>query len=282
MLGSNVLPDQGLIAIASDDPFLLGVLSSTLHNAWALAAGGTLEDRPRYNNSLCFEPFPFPTPNPELRACIAELAERLDQHRKDAIARDERVIMTGMYNVLEKLRSNSPLTATERSVHEIAACGVLQDLHDDLDRLVAETYGLPWPLAREEILERLVTLHDERVEEEAAGEVRWLRPDYQVPRYGRGLAAVPTELGLVTESEQGATAPIPWPSAVVDQITALKDLLTRHSLTLDEAVSRFSGARSDVVQRQLDFLVSMGELTTDAAGHYGVPAVGPIQSGASA
>ncbi len=272
-LDASIAPDHKLICIGTDDAFHLGVLSSGIHVAWALATGGRLEDRPVYNKTLCFDSFPFPEATPELRAQIAELAEQLDQHRKDAIARDQRVTMTGMYNVVEKLRSSTPLIPGERSTHELAACGVLRDLHDDLNLLVAEAYGWPWPLAREEILERLVVLHDKRAEEEAAGEVRWLRPDYQVPRYGRELAAVPTELGLVTESEQGATAPIPWPSAVVDQITALKDLLTRHSLTLDEAVSRFSGARSDVVQRQLDFLVSMGEMTKDAAGHYGVPAL---------
>ena len=38
-----------------------------------------------------------------------------------------------------------------------------------LDALVAEAYGWPWPMEREEILERLVALHDERVEEEKRG-----------------------------------------------------------------------------------------------------------------
>jgi hypothetical protein len=35
-------------------------LSSRLHTVWALAKGGTLEDRPRYNSTLTFETFPFP------------------------------------------------------------------------------------------------------------------------------------------------------------------------------------------------------------------------------
>ncbi|MEJ7812008.1 MAG: hypothetical protein WKG32_16465 [Gemmatimonadaceae bacterium] len=51
--------------------------------------------------------------------------------------------MTGMYNVVEKLRSGDALTAKEKAVHELAACGVLRDLHDELDRLVAGAYG--WP-----------------------------------------------------------------------------------------------------------------------------------------
>ena len=62
-----------------------------------------------------------------------------------------------MYNVVEKLRSGEALTPKERTIHELAACGVLRDLHDELDALVAEAYG--WPMEREEILERLVALH---------------------------------------------------------------------------------------------------------------------------
>ena len=59
-LESDVLPDNMVVAIALDDAFYLGVLSSRSHIVWALAAGGTLEDRPRYNKTRCFDPFPFP------------------------------------------------------------------------------------------------------------------------------------------------------------------------------------------------------------------------------
>jgi hypothetical protein len=34
---------------------------------------------------------------------------------------------------------------------------------------LAEAYGWPWPMEKEEILERLVALHDERVAEEQRG-----------------------------------------------------------------------------------------------------------------
>jgi hypothetical protein len=64
----------------------LGVLSSSVHEAWALAQGGTLEDRPRYNKSRCFETFPFPDDDtgltPALRHTIGTLAEQIDTHRK--------------------------------------------------------------------------------------------------------------------------------------------------------------------------------------------------------
>ncbi|HEY0466965.1 MAG TPA: DNA methyltransferase, partial [Polyangiaceae bacterium] len=59
-LGAEVAPDNMLVCIATENAIHLGVLSSKVHVIWALAAGGTLEDRPRYNKSRCFEPFPFP------------------------------------------------------------------------------------------------------------------------------------------------------------------------------------------------------------------------------
>jgi hypothetical protein len=63
-LDAAVLPDNMLVCVASDDAFHLGVLGSQISLAWARAQGGTLEDRPRYTKSLCFDPFPFRSPPP--------------------------------------------------------------------------------------------------------------------------------------------------------------------------------------------------------------------------
>ncbi|MFS8069823.1 MAG: type IIL restriction-modification enzyme MmeI, partial [Byssovorax sp.] len=183
----NMAPDNSLIAIAIDDAFVLGVLSSAIHAIWALAAGSRLgiDGTPRYNKGPCFEAFPFPEPAAFLRAKIAELAEQIDAHRRAALARDEKIGMTLMYNVIDRLRSGEALTKAEREVHELAACGTLRDLHDELDRRVAEAYGWTWPEAPAVILERLVTLHDLRIQEEGAGTVRWLRPEYQIARFAK-------------------------------------------------------------------------------------------------
>ena len=61
-LDNTIAPDNMLVCIATADAWHLGILSSVVHVNWALAAGGTLEDRPRYNKTLCFDPFPFPPP----------------------------------------------------------------------------------------------------------------------------------------------------------------------------------------------------------------------------
>lgn len=273
-LQAQVAPDEKIVAIASSEAFDLGVLSSRIHSAWANAAGtrlGVGNDQ-TYNNSRCFDPFPFPDPPPGLRARIANLAERLDAHRKSAIDRDERVTMTGMYNVVSKLRSGEPLTPKERAVHEIAACGVLRDMHDELDALVAEAYGWPWPMSDAEILDRLVALHGERVEEEKRGLVRWLRPEYQNP--GGTNAPAPTELPLVAGQTATAAAATltPWPAEAIEQIAALKRIAAAGPITLEDAVSRFDGARRDIVARHLETLAILGELRPLDGGAYGPPA----------
>ncbi len=89
-LDTTVAPDEKIVCVASDDPFLLGVLSSKIHIAWALAAGTRLETRPTYNNSLCFDPFPFPNGSPDEHKRVVEVAERIHAHREAGLA-DEAV-----------------------------------------------------------------------------------------------------------------------------------------------------------------------------------------------
>ena len=90
--------------------------------------------------------------------------------------------MTGMYNVLDKLRNGEPLNAAERSMNELGLVSVLQSLHDQLDAAVLQAYGwsdLSLPADTDALLLRLVELNTQRASEEATGLVRWLRPDFQ-------------------------------------------------------------------------------------------------------
>lgn len=269
-VNSAIAPDETLVALALSDATFLGVLSTTLHTRWADAAGTRLGvgNDLRYNNSRCFDSFPFPAHSAANRSDVAVLAERLDAHRAAAIARDARVTMTGMYNVVEKLRANEPLTPKERTIHELAACGVLRDMHDQLDKLVAEAYGWPWPMRDEEILERLVALHDERVAEEAQGIVRWLRPEYQAPN--EAARVMPADLALTTSAPSKSTASeiIEWPTQAIEQIAGIKRLVSGGPVSIDEATAAFRGAKREIVARHLETLAILGEVRTEADGRY--------------
>ena len=176
-LDGATVPDNMIIAIASADAFHLGVLSSRIHVTWALAAGGLLEDRPRYNKTRCFDPFPFPEATKAQAARIRDLAEELDQHRKRA--QEAGLGLTTQYNLLERLRSGDALTEKEQALDAKGLVSLLLDLHQKLDAAVAEAYGWDAELSDAAILDHLVALNHARAAEEAQGHIRWLRPEYQ-------------------------------------------------------------------------------------------------------
>lgn len=55
-----VLPSHAACIVARADDTTFGVLHSRFHELWSLRLGSSLEDRPRYTPTTCFETFPFP------------------------------------------------------------------------------------------------------------------------------------------------------------------------------------------------------------------------------
>jgi len=191
-IASDILPDHMVVAIGSDNAFHLGVLQSKIHLEWTLRTGGWLGfgNDNRYSKSKVFDPFPFPDATPEQRAAIAELAEELDATRKAALAETDKLTMTELYNLREKLRSGAPMDDKEQRRATKARAAIVNRLHEQLDQAVADAYGWgeEWragTLGPSEIVARLVALNHERAAEEKAGQIRWLRPDYQEPRFGK-------------------------------------------------------------------------------------------------
>jgi len=284
-LDASIAPDNMLVCIALADAFHLGVLSSQIHIVWALAAGGTLEDRPRYNKSRCFDPFPFPAASPEQQAHIAALAEQLDAHRKRQQAAHPELTLTGMYNVLGKLRAGEALTAKDKAIHEMGLVAVLRQLHDELDAAVLAAYG--WSdLAPDDsaaLLERLVALNAERAREEAGGLIRWLRPDFQNPGAAASPAGQPVatpqqgEMALPDNPASTATPAAgskrPWPPGLPEQVAAIAQLLAESPLPLSELeiASRFSGkgAWKKRLPQLLETLVALGRARQSDDGRFG-------------
>ncbi|MDX1969978.1 MAG: type IIL restriction-modification enzyme MmeI [Planctomycetaceae bacterium] len=277
---SDVVPDNVLITFALDDGVFLGILSSRIHLTWALAAGGRLGvgNDPRYQNLRCFDPFPFPAVGEAQSLAIRSIGERLDTHRKKQQAAYPELTLTGMYNVLEKLRSGEPLTAKEKVIHEQGLVSVLKQIHDDLDAAVFEAYGWPVTLTDEEILERLVALNAERAEEEKRGLIRWLRPEFQNPSGGK---AVQTEMDIEPDDEDetptkgkgkskktakplaaaAAGEKRPWPKKLAEQAQLVAQRLQTAATPLSaaEVAKSFTRAKADDVAELLETLVAMGK-----------------------
>ncbi len=183
-LAPNIICDDKAVLIASEDAFHLGVLSSDMHVQWSLRLGGWLGlgNDSVYVKSRVFDPFPFPDPTPAQRAAIATLADELDLTRRLALDENPGLTMTGLYNLVAKLRSGAELSGEDEAAATRARARIVAKLHADLDVAVAAAYGWPADLPPAEIVTRLVALNRERAAEEAAGTVRWLRPDYQAPK----------------------------------------------------------------------------------------------------
>jgi len=248
-LDAAILPDNMLVAIASDDAFTLGVLSSRVHLAWSSAQGGTLEDRPRYTKSQCFDPFPFPAADDLQKHRLRQAAEALDAHRKRVLAEHPHLTLTSLYNVLEKLRAGvapDALDAADRRIFDDGLALILKEHHDAIDALAAAAYGWPADLADEDILSGLVALNAERAREEAAGHVRWLRPDYQIPRFGSAAEKSQLDLGLVEAEAAAPKGPKPaFPADYTEQNAAVMSVLELSERPLDVAAlaARFKPGR---------------------------------------
>jgi hypothetical protein len=275
-LEAGIIPESRLMAIALDDAYYLGVLSSRIHVLWSLTAGayhGVGHD-PTYNNTLCFDPFPFPVATTEQQARIRDLGEKLDGHRKDRQELCSGLTLTGMYNVLEALRQGRELTAKEKTIYEQGLVIVLRELHDELDAAVAEAYGWPVDLPDEEVLSRLVALNTERVEKEKNGLIRWLRPEYQTKTKAErktiqasldiALPAEPAAKGKKSKpTKTKSDAKQPWPTDLLEQtqvVRGVMDALRESGITItaDSVAEKFIRAPRAKVQEILQVLETLG------------------------
>lgn len=243
-----------------------------LFGHWLQAAGWVLETILATTRQSVLSRFPFPSPEASTIGRIREHSEGVDTHRKARQAKHSDLTITGMYNVLGKLRSGEPLTAKEKVIHEQGLVSVLKKLHDDLDAAVFDAYGWPRDLTDKQILNRLVALNKERAEEEKRGLVRWLRPEFQNPS---SKPAVMKQIEMLSEPEgdededvagvaltSKATLPA-WPKKLAEQIGTVRDLVTKSSSEWSaRCAANFKSAKADDVGEVLDSLAALGLLVT--------------------
>lgn len=118
--------------------------------------------------------------------------------------------------------------------------------------------------AEEDLLTRLVALNQERAAEERRGLVRWLRPDYQIPKLGHKVARPDgvqqeADLAVIPVSDKPK-----WPTSDTEQINILVDLLRKAPAPVHpEALAatfdgRLTPKRRDRVASLLETLTTIG------------------------
>ena len=130
-----------VFALSQDWHF--GVLSSSIHEAWARVRSSTLEDRLRYTPTSAFGTYPWPLS--EKSGAIANVAREVVKRRKQICA-ERKIGLTQLYNEVDD-----------------GAYTDLRDLHRELDEAVAEAYGWPRAVAHDadETNRRLLELNRE-------------------------------------------------------------------------------------------------------------------------
>ena len=164
---------HALGVFATDSYAQQAILSSSLHQYWAIAYGSGMRNDPRYTPSDVFETFPRPEPSPELEA----IGRALDIERREIMLRRD-LGLTKLYNLV-----NDPglEAGTDPDVDRMRA------IHVELDAAVAAAYGWEdldlthgfhtyrkmtrWtvsPAIRVEILDRLLEENHRRAAAETA------------------------------------------------------------------------------------------------------------------
>ncbi|NLE60281.1 MAG: class I SAM-dependent DNA methyltransferase, partial [Planctomycetes bacterium] len=155
-LVAGIVPDSRLYSFARDDDYFFGVLHSRLHESWALGTSSRhgVGNDPTYNNTTCFETYPFPWPpgtepagDPRVEA-IAEAARELVTKRDAWLNPEDASDAELAKRTLTRLYNERPTW--------------LRLAHEKLDRAVLDAYGWRHDLTDEQILERLLALNLER------------------------------------------------------------------------------------------------------------------------
>ena len=118
---------EACVVFATDDYGDQAVLSSSLHQLWAITYGSTLETRIRYTPSDVFETLPRPKTTERLES-IGHLLER----ERQQIMLRRRLGLTKLYNLV-----NNP-DVTTGSDRDIA---LLRDIHVEVDNAVICAFG---------------------------------------------------------------------------------------------------------------------------------------------
>lgn len=143
------VPSNAINAIALDDDWSFGILTSSIHETWAWEQSSTIKADIRYTPTSAFLTFPFPDSGSVERDKIERAARDIGEQRAKACAK-----------LVAQGKKQSGLTAVYNAMGE-GAFTDLKSAHKRLDEAVCRSYGWPTPVLdeRTEIVDRLYELN---------------------------------------------------------------------------------------------------------------------------
>jgi hypothetical protein len=161
---------DALVVFSFENDADYGVLASAIHISWAIAHASTIRTDIRYTPSDCFETFP----QPESTSQVTQIARALNENRQ-ALMLERNEGLTQTYNRVHDPDERPPDIVQLRRLHQDLdhTAAVSYGWHDlDLDHGFHETpQGIRYtigPVARVEVLDRLLELNHERYAAEVA------------------------------------------------------------------------------------------------------------------
>jgi hypothetical protein len=156
-----LVPSDATVVFATDSFTDQAVLSSSMHQMWAIKYGSGMRNDPRYTPSSVFDTFP----RPEATDQLAEIARMLDIERQEIMLHRD-LGLTKLYNLV------NDFDIADSADSDVAR---MREIHVELDQAVMDAYGwtdvpldygfhtyrqmVRWtvsPAARVEILDRLL------------------------------------------------------------------------------------------------------------------------------
>lgn len=124
---SAVIASEQTVLFGTEDPLVLALLQSSIHECWVRRMSSSLETRLRYTPSDCFETFPFPInfeSNDDLRRFGRSYSES-----RGSLMSDLNLGLTPLYNRFHD------------SDESRSGISTLRDLHRQIDEAVMAAYG---------------------------------------------------------------------------------------------------------------------------------------------
>ena len=173
------LPGDKSVVVASEDYYVLGILTSKVHRVWMEAQSSTLKADIAYTHKTCFETFPFPQ-YPGVGASCKGISQGKGGSGKSE--RPKGLASASPFAPTEKIRNKTIELHQYRTeqmskkqwgitqlynayFHEPAS--KLYQLHQELDKLVMQAYNFK---ADDDILAKLLELNSEVAAKEKRGE----------------------------------------------------------------------------------------------------------------
>jgi type I restriction-modification system DNA methylase subunit len=138
-VSSKINPNDALMVFPFEDYYSFGIINSNLHWIWYKEKCSTLGEQYRYTSESVWDTFPWPQKLTEVQVTrVAALAQKLHVERNRMLQKSQ-LSLRDLYKTIEE-QGNNPL----------------QDLHEQLDKVVIEAYGFD---LKHDLLDQLLALN---------------------------------------------------------------------------------------------------------------------------